>query len=143
MTTIHKFIYRLTSVAALFLGVIAFTSAQRSSVTAFGSAGFTNVEVSGLGILDIVDPYIKPITQYTAGIQYEKYLNPNLSFVTGGQYTSRGFGMRENFNVDIFGLDLPVGAKIETRINYLLSPEANTHPVDLAYAKISMLISLV
>lgn len=122
MTTIHTITNRLTGLVAFFFGVICITQAQRTSITAFGSAGFTNVEVSGLGILDIVDPYIKPITQYTAGIQYEKFLNPNLSFVTGGQYTSRGFGMRENINIDLFGLDLPLGASIETRINYLEVP---------------------
>ena len=121
MTTIHKSLIKLASVLALCVGFVQMNNAQ-TSITGFGSVGFTNVEVSGLGILDIVDPFIKPITQYTAGIQYEKYLNPQLSFVTGGQYSSRGFGIRENFNVDLFGLDLPIGATVETRINYLEVP---------------------
>lgn len=94
----------------------------QTKITAFGSAGITDIDVSGLGILDLVNPYIQPITQYTAGIQYEKNLNTNLSFVTGAQYTSRGFGMKENFNVDLFGIDLPIGARIETRLNYLEAP---------------------
>src|SRR5688572_23991870 len=121
MTTIHKSFIKLASVLALCIGFAQLNNAQ-TSITGFGSIGFTNVEVSGLGILDVVDPFIKPITQYTAGVQYEKYLNPRLSFVTGGQYASRGFGVRENFNVDLFGLDLPIGATIETRINYLEVP---------------------
>ena len=48
--------------------------------------------------------------------------NENFAFVTGAQYTSRGFGMRENFNVDIFGIDLPLGARIETRLDYIEVP---------------------
>lgn len=107
-------------ILAILISTIMHVNAQ-SKITAFGSVGTTEVGVSGLGVLD-VDPYIKPITQYTAGIQYERYLNPNLSFVTGGQYSSRGFGMKENINIDLFGLDLPVGASIETRLTYLEVP---------------------
>ena len=122
MTTIHYSLTKLSTIAGLlFLASIQMTNAQ-TNITAFGSVGRTNVEVSGMGILDIVDPFIKPITQYTAGIQYERELNPNLAFVSGAQYTSRGFGMRENFNVDLFGIDLPLGATIETRLNYLEVP---------------------
>jgi hypothetical protein len=94
----------------------------QSSVTAFGSVGISNVEVNGLGLLDLVDPFIKPITQYTAGIQYERALNDNLSFVSGGQYSTRGFSAKESFNVDLFGIDLPINAKLETRLNYLEVP---------------------
>lgn len=120
MTTFYFTRIRLTMMLAILMSTIMYVNAQ-TNITAFGSVGITEVEVSGLGVLD-VDPYIKPITQYTAGIQYERYLNPNLSFVTGGQYSSRGFGMKEDFNIDLFGIDLPVGASIETRLTYLEVP---------------------
>lgn len=121
MTTLLSNRLKITVSVALLFGVFQMLNAQ-SKVTAFGSGGITDIEVSGLGILDIVDPFIKPITQYTAGIQYDKDLNRNLSFVTGAQYTSRGFGLKENFDIDLFGLDLPIGARIETRLNYLEVP---------------------
>jgi hypothetical protein len=121
MTTLHLIRIKLTFALVVLLSLLQQLQAQ-SKITAFGSAGITEIEVSGLGVLDLVNPYIKPITQYTTGIQYERNLNPNLSFVTGAQYTSRGFGMKENFNVDLFGIDLPVGARIETRLNYLEVP---------------------
>jgi hypothetical protein len=120
MTTLYH--NRLKGIfTAAFLCTAMLINAQ-NKITAFGSVGITDIEVSGLGILDIVNPYIDPITQYTAGIQYERGLNKNLSFLTGVQYTSRGFGMKENFDVDVFGLDLPIGARIETRLNYLEAP---------------------
>ena len=115
----------LAFAALLFL---CYTANAQTSITAFGSVGVSNVEVSGLGLLDLVDPFIKPITQYTAGIQYEKSFNPNFSVVSGAQFTSRGFGMKEDINVDLFGLDLPVGASIETRLSYI------EVPVTLKYA---------
>jgi len=121
MTTLHFTRIKLTLMLVVLMSLVQHLSAQ-SKITAFGSVGITEVEVSGLGLLDLVNPYIKPITQYTTGIQYERNLNPNLSFVTGAQFTSRGFGMKENFNIDLFGVDLPVGARIETRLNYLEVP---------------------
>lgn len=120
MTTFYFTRIKLTMMLAILMSSLMYVNAQ-TKITAFGAVGITEVEVSGLGVLD-VDPYIKPITQYTAGIQYEKYLNTNLSFVTGGQYSSRGFGMKEDFNIDLFGIDLPVGASIETRLTYLEVP---------------------
>jgi hypothetical protein len=121
MTTLLSFRFRLLTVAALFAGLFTNVNAQ-NGITAFGSAGISDIEISGLGLLDLVDPYIKPITQYTAGIRYEKDLSPRFAFVTGAQYSSRGFGVRENFNIDLFGVDLPVDARVETRLNYLEAP---------------------
>lgn len=121
MTTLQMNYQKL--MLAISVIMVSFTIGRsQSAITAFGSVGITNVEVTGIGILDIVDPYIKPIAQYTAGIQYERGFNKNLAFVTGAQYTSRGFGMRENFNVDLFGVDLPLGARIETRLDYIEVP---------------------
>src|SRR5688500_15991160 len=121
MTTL-LFLRKKMTLAFAALLFICYNATSQTSITAFGSVGISNVEVSGLGLLDLVDPFIKPITQYTAGIQYEKNFNPNFSIVSGAQYTSRGFGMREDINVDLFGVDLPVGANIETRLSYIEVP---------------------
>ncbi len=110
--------------SAFVLAIVSLTQTlhAQSNVTAFGSVGISDIEVNGFGLLDLVDPYIKPIAQYTAGIQYEKQFNENFSLLTGGQYTSRGFGARESFNVDLFGIDLPLNASLETRLNYIEVP---------------------
>ncbi len=121
MTTSLTTRYKLILSFSLLMGMFQLINAQ-SKITVFGSAGIADIQVSGLGILDLVDPYIKPITQYTTGIQYERDLNRNLSFVTGGQYTSRGFTMKEDLNIDLLGMDLPIGARIETRLKYLEVP---------------------
>lgn len=109
--------------AAILFGLCFMHQAHaQSNVTAHAAVGRSDIEVHGLGLLDVITPYIKPITQYTVGIQYEKDFTRHLAFITGGQYTSRGFGARESFNVDVFGLELPLGASIETRLNYIEVP---------------------
>jgi len=114
---------RNVSATAFLLGSIFWqTSNAQSTVTAYASAGPTNIEVNGLGIIDVVDPYIKPIAQYTVGIQYEKGLTRQLSLVTGGQYSSRGFGAREQFDISVIGIDIPIGASLETRLHYVEVP---------------------
>jgi hypothetical protein len=114
---------RNVSAAVMFFGISLYQSVlAQSSVNVYGSFGPTNIDIYGPGILEIVDPFVKPIAQYAAGIQYENGLTRQLSLVTGAQYSSRGFGAREQFNVEFFGLDLPVGASVETRLHYLEVP---------------------
>src|SRR6185369_8833145 len=67
--------------------------------------GSSNIEVNGLGVLDLLDPYIKSIPQYNMGLVYERQFNRQWSVVTGAQYSSRGFGVREDANVKLFGIE--------------------------------------
>lgn len=121
MTTILALRNKLTLVVLFCLGSFSVMNAQ-TKITAFGSYGISDIQVSGLGILDLLDPYIKPIGQYTAGLQFEKGIGNHIAFLTGAQYTSRGFTAKEDFNVNVFGLDLPVGARIDTRLQYVEVP---------------------
>ncbi|MBK9981543.1 MAG: PorT family protein [Saprospiraceae bacterium] len=121
MTTILALRNKLTLVVLICLGSLSVINAQ-NKITAFGSYGISDIQVSGLGILDLLDPYIKPIAQYTAGLQFEKEIGNHISFLTGAQYTSRGFTAKEDFNVNVFGLDLPIGARIDTRLQYIEVP---------------------
>ena len=114
---------RNLSTTAFLLGSIFWQSVDaQSTVSVYASAGPTNIEVNGLGMMEVVDPYIKSIAQYTAGIQYEKGLTRQLYLVTGGQYSSRGFGAREQFDVEVIGIDIPIGASLETRLHYIEVP---------------------
>ncbi len=121
MTTKRLLRIKHTLVFIFCLGLFQMVQAQ-TKITAFGSYGISDIQVSGLGILDLLDPYIKPISQYTAGLQFEKEIGSHLAFITGGQYTSRGFTARENFNVALFGIDLPIDARIDTRLEYVEVP---------------------
>jgi len=110
-----------TGATILFSTVLKLGFTQ-STITAHVGAGPTNVEVNGSGIINLVDPYIKPITQFTAGIQYEKALSRQLAFLTGAQYTTRGFSIREEFNIGIIGIDVPINAELQTKLSYVETP---------------------
>lgn len=87
-------------------------------------AGTSNVEINGLVILDIISPYLHSIPQYTAGLDYERELSQQWSIVTGAYYSTRGFGLEKNVDIQLLGLDVPVGANVNTRLNYLEVPAA-------------------
>ena len=115
--------FRILGAAAimLFLALHHEATAQ-SNLSAIASVGSTNIELTGAGILDVADPYIRPVTQYTAGMQYERNLSNHFALITGAQYSSRGFAVKEDFDLNILGLDVPIGASLETRLNYLEAP---------------------
>jgi opacity protein-like surface antigen len=116
-------VFRLAVALAVLLSAGMHHNAQaQNTIGVHGQVGMSDIEVNGLGILDVVDPWIKPIVQYSAGITYERALGQHFSLATGAQYTSRGFTIKEDLNVDVFGLDLPVGAQVDTRLQYLEVP---------------------
>lgn len=96
----------------------------QSDLTIQAAAGGGQVMLQNAGVLDIADPYIKSIPQYTVGVSYEKALSNHFSMLAGVQFASRGFGVREEFGIDLFGVDIPVSASIETRLHYLEVPLA-------------------
>ncbi len=114
-------ILRLVSVGVFVFCISHHVNAQHT-LTAHAGYGTTNVEVSGTPFDPMIDPYIQPIAQYTAGLQYGYALSKHLSVITGVQYASRGFAAREDFNVNVFGLDLPIGAQVVTRLDYVEVP---------------------
>lgn len=115
-------VFRLMSAAAFILCLVQARTYAQNTIGITGQVGMSDIEVNGLGILDVVDPWIKPIVQYSAGFTYEKELSRHWSIASGAQYTSRGFTMREDLSVDVFGLDLPLGAQVDTRLQYIEVP---------------------
>ena len=116
-------VFRLASAwAIVMLAVMYHPMHAQNTIGVQGQVGMSDIEVNGLGILDVVDPWIKPIVQYSAGFTYERELSRHWTLATGAQYTSRGFTAKENVNVDLFGLDIPLGAQIDTRLQYIEVP---------------------
>ena len=113
--------FRLLSIGVIVFSLGHHMNAQ-NSLTAHAGFGSSNIEVRGTPFDPLINPYIQPIAQYNAGIQYAHALSRHFSVITGVQYASRGFAAREDFNVNVFGLDLPVGAEVVTRLAYVEVP---------------------
>ena len=114
----------MSLLAFLTLAINANPLQAQNKVGVVVEAGSSNIDVNGLGILELIKPDIKSIPQYSAGLIYERQLNSQWSIVTGARYATRGFEMREDVNINLMGLDIPVGAKINTRLHYLEVPVA-------------------
>lgn len=119
-TNVANRIKSLMAVSA-FLMMQVYVHAQ-NQIGISAQAGSSNIEVNGLGVLDLLDPYIKSIVQYNVGLDYERAMGSHFAVATGAHYASRGFGMREDFSVKMLGLDVPVGARVVTRLDYVEVP---------------------
>ena len=106
-----------TTVIALCF--ISFLSGQNElGIRIGGSFNDTRVE----GITPSLTPDTKIKQGFTAGLYYNIQLLNGFSFSPGLNYTQKGFIVDEGFDVDILGMDIPLGLKVDTRIDYLEIP---------------------
>src|SRR5690606_39101249 len=114
--------YRHYLLAAGLLIAAAFSAQAQDRFGITATAGAGKVDISGLGVLDVLDPYIRSIPAYSAGIYYERMLAPQWAVRVGAQYASRGFTVSEDLTFGLLGLDLPIDARIDTRLAYVEMP---------------------
>ncbi len=95
------------------------TYAQVSVGVKVGS-NFADTRVNGL--IGNVAPEQTTFTGFTAGIVAEVPVIDNLSFRPELNYIQKGFTVAQTFDFDLLGIDMPIGAKARTRINYIEMP---------------------
>jgi len=109
---------RISLIFALACIWISELSAQQS-IGLRGDALFSNVSVRGIGDL-VPDPDF--ITRPGFSLLYEKTLSDNLSIRTGLGYQERGFTAAAAYDLRLLGIDLPVGIRVITEVDYLTVP---------------------
>lgn len=81
-----------------------------------------NVKVPGF-IGDISQiPDFKSITTFNIGAVSEIGLHENFAIQPELNFTQKGFKIKESFDVNLFGIDLPIGATALSKFNYLELP---------------------
>ena len=90
------------------------------SVGAKIGANFADTRVDGL--LGNLAPEQTTFTGFTAGVMAEIPMINALSFRPELNYIQKGFTVSQSFDVDLIGIDMEVGAKARTRINYIELP---------------------
>jgi len=90
------------------------------SVGAKVGANFADTRVDGL--LGNLAPEQTTFTGFTAGVMAEIPMINALSFRPELNYIQKGFTVSQSFDVDLIGIDMEVGAKARTRINYVELP---------------------
>lgn len=74
------------------------------------------------GISTSVLPERSPALTWQAGIGVETVLHQNFSFVSGLDFAQRGFTSTIEENIDLFRINIPVGAEAITTLDYLSIP---------------------
>ncbi len=107
--------------SVLLIAFFSFFSinAQISVGVKVGS-NFADTRVNGL--VQNLTPEQTVFTGFTAGIVGEVPVLGNLTFRPEFNYIQKGFTVSQSFDIELLGIDMPVGAKARTRINYLEMP---------------------
>lgn len=100
--------------------IISQNADAQISVGIKGGANFADTRVEGL--IKNIAPEQHTFTGYTIGAVAEVPVLGALSFRPELNYTQKGFTVSESFDVDLLGVEMPIGAKARTRINYLELP---------------------
>jgi hypothetical protein len=72
--------------------------------------------------IDAINEAPQSFTSFLVGITSEVDIHSNLSFQPELLYIKRGFNIKEGTTFDLGGIDIPIGAKATTNINYLEVP---------------------
>lgn len=104
------------------------------SVGAKIGANFADTRVDGL--LGNLAPEQTTFTGFTAGVMAEIPMIHALSFRPELNYIQKGFTVSQSFDVDLIGIDMEVGAKARTRINYVEMPLLLKYSIGTDAAKV-------
>lgn len=72
--------------------------------------------------IDALNNAPKSYTSFLVGASAEIQINKHFSFQPELQYIRRGFTVNEGTSFNMIGIDIPVGAKATTSINYIEAP---------------------
>jgi len=88
------------------------------------------------GLLGNLAPEQTTFTGFTAGVMAEIPMINALSFRPELNYIQKGFTVSQSFDVDLIGIDMEVGAKARTRINYVEMPLLLKYSIGSDVAKV-------
>lgn len=114
--------------------IMMFNINAQMSVGVKMGANFADTKVNGL--LGNLAPEQTTFTGFTAGIMAEITMKDALSFRPELNYIQKGFTVSQSFDVNLIGIDMEIGAKARTRINYVEMPLLLKYSIGSDQAKI-------
>lgn len=111
-----------TSFLAILLAFTFLLNAQTISIGLKGGAQLANVKAPGI-IEDISFlPDFQSIVTPNIGLVTEIELHPNFAIQPEISWTQKGFQAKENFDLKLFDMQIPLGATAVTKFNYIEMP---------------------
>jgi hypothetical protein len=108
---------------ALALCIAFFAGVSLSAQVSIGirtGANWNNVDVSGG--LDALTPDFKTVSGMNIGVVMEFPIGANFSIQPELAYMKKGFGVKEDFGIDLFEIPFPIGVRTDSRFGYLEMP---------------------
>ncbi len=102
--------------------LVMINSAAISQITVGAKTGIYVSNASVDGLINGLLPDTKVMIGSSSGLVVDVPLGSGFSFAPELLYTQKGFALREGTSVNILGIDIPLGASIENRINYIETP---------------------
>lgn len=119
----HKSIPMLKQVSILFvLGLSLLTSAAIGQTTYGLRLGSTFSHISQTDLIDAVTPEVSYLTGFTGAVFAEVPISSGFSFRPELAYSQKGFSLRQQTAAELFGQQLPIGVRADSRFDYLETP---------------------
>jgi hypothetical protein len=100
-----------------------FLSTHTSAQTTFGvRAGATFNTISQTDVIDAVTPDIDYLVGFSGAFFAEVPITNGLSFQPELAFSQKGFSIRQDADAELFGFDLPIGVRANSRFDYLETP---------------------
>lgn len=110
---------RVIYLAAVLLSISTTLSAQFYTGIRVGG-NLNNVSLPTL--VEIVAPNVEYLPGASIGIVTEYAVNEHFSILSEANYQEKGFRIRENMDVNLFKIDIPLGVRVDTRVRYVDVP---------------------
>lgn len=106
----------------LALGLSLLTTSSFAQTTYGVRSGATFSNISQTDVIDAVTPDIDYLAGFTGAFFAEIPIVKGLSFQPELAYSQKGFSLRQDANAELFGIELPIGVRANSRFDYLETP---------------------
>lgn len=113
---------KITLLSAAFTLTFCFSITLSAQVSLGFRTGATWSNVQASEGLDALAPDFKTISGFHVAAVTEIAFGNHFSLQPELAFTRKGFGIREDFGIELFDMPLPVGLRNDTRVNYVELP---------------------
>jgi len=113
---------KITKAFVLGFLILMISTQSQAQIYVGVHAGIHNAKSNIQGINSSLLPELGSVPSLTGGISVEVPLDRYLSVSTGVDYKQRGFDLHIGTDFDVAGINIPVGVRATSRLNYIDVP---------------------
>ena len=113
---------KLTSILTMVAFMLSMSMMTWAQWTLSPSVGLqiNDTRVKGAG--NFINGLPQSMVGLAINIGADYNISDNLSLSTGVSYNQKGFSLKEGFDLNLFGVDIPLGVKANTKLHYMSVP---------------------